>query len=289
MMHIAYIISAYKNPEQLIRLILRLCSEQTTFLVHVDKKADREIYNRIVEGTRHLLNVHFLKRYDCYWGEFGHVQASLEGIRELMKRKISFDYALLLTGQDYPIKTNAQIQDFLQQHKGESFLANFPLPSKEWEDGGLERVERWYVRWYGGRFVFPKNGYSFIKRKFPKGLLPFGGSSYWCLTKECIEYIDHFVRTHSRFIRFFKYVDVPDEIFFQTILMNSAHAENIINDDLRYIDWKDPNSGSPAVLSKTDLSSLLVSQKLFARKFDVNVELKILDLIDQMIFYHTRI
>src|SRR5512133_3964658 len=118
MLHIAYIISAYKNPEQLIRLILRLCTEQTTFLVHVDKKADREVYNKIVEGTKHLPNVHFLKRYDCYWGEFGHVQASLEGIRELRKQKISFDYVFLLTGQDYPIKTNAQIQDFLQYHKG---------------------------------------------------------------------------------------------------------------------------------------------------------------------------
>jgi hypothetical protein len=84
-------------------------------------------------------------------------------------------------------------------------------------------------------------------------------------------------------------VDVPDEIFFQTILMNSPHAENIINDDLRYLDWKDRNSGSPAVLSKTDLSNLLVSQKLFARKFDVKVEPKILDLIDQLIFYHASI
>ena len=28
------------------------------------------------------------------------------------------------------------------------------------------------------------------------------------------------------------------EIFFQTILLNSSLADNIVNDDLRYIEWK---------------------------------------------------
>jgi len=284
MIHIAYIISAYKNPEQLIRLILRLCSGQTSFFIHFDKKAEDQIFGQIIEGTRKLPNVHLLKRYNCYWGEFGHVQASLEGIRALVNRNISFEYAFLLTGQDYPIKTNLQVEGFLESHKDKSFMANFPLPTVEWENGGLERVKRWYVRWYGRRFIFPKNGNVTIKRKFPKGFRPFGGSSYWCLSKECIEYIDHFVRDHPQFVQFFRYVDVPDEIFFQTILMNSPLAEHIVNDDLRYIDWKDPDSGSPAVLNKNDLDSLLTSPKLFARKFDVNVDTEILDLIDQTVF-----
>jgi hypothetical protein len=285
MMRNAYIISAYKNPEQLIRLILRLSFKQASFLIHVDKKAASGIFDKIYKGTRDLSNVHFLKRYDCYWGEFGHIQASLEGIRELINRGISFEYAFLLTGQDYPIKTNAQIHDFMENHQGKSFLAHFSLPSDEWKNGGLERVERWYVRWYGGRLVFPKNKNVLIKRKFPKGYLPFGGSSYWYLSKECVEYIDRFVYDHPQFVNFFKYVDVPDEIFYQTILMNSPLAESIVNDDLRYIDWKDPNSGSPAVLSKADLDNLLSSQKLFARKFDTNVDAEILDRIDELLLH----
>src|SRR4029079_7004080 len=125
-------------------------------------------------------------------------------------------------------KTNAEIQAFLLKNKGRSFLDYLPLPTENWEKGGLQRVENWYIRWYGRRLVVPRDSSFFIKRRFPTGLRPFGGSSYWCLTSDCIAYLYQFVRSHPSFVTFFKYVDVPDEIFFQTILMNSSLAESIV-------------------------------------------------------------
>ena len=171
-MRVGYIISAYKNPEQLIRLIARLYREQAVFFVHVDKKAAREVYRQIAGSTEGLANVHLLRRHHCYWGGFGHVAATLEGIKELVERDIPYDYAVLLTGQDYPIKTNAQIEAFLLKNKGRSFLDYFPLPTDNWENGGLPRVENWHIRWYGRRFVVPRDSNSLIKRRFPSGLRP---------------------------------------------------------------------------------------------------------------------
>lgn len=78
-------------------------------------------------------------------------------------------------------------------------------------------------------------------------------------------------------------MDVPDEIFFQTILLNSSLASDIVNDDMRYIEWKDPNSGSPSVLDMNDFPGLANSPKLFARKFDEEVDVEILDRIDHEI------
>jgi hypothetical protein len=122
-----------------------------------------------------------------------------------------------------------------------------------------------------------------IKRKFPEGFRPFGGSSYWCLPRECIQYIYDLTIQQRAFVEFFKYVDVPDEIFFQTIVLNSPFREMAVNDDLRYIDWKDPEAGSPGILLTSDFENLVASPKLFARKFDVRVDPEILDLIDQRI------
>lgn len=282
-MRIAYIISAYKLPEQLIRLIIRLNLDSTTFFVHVDKKTALEEYKRIVNGTKHLANVFFLKRHRCYWGGFGHVQATIEGINEIINRNTLFDYAFLLTGQDYPIKTNDQIQEYLRQNSGKSFMEYFSLPRDQWENGGMERLERWHVRFFNRHYVFPKNRNFFIRRKFPSGFQPFGGSSYWCLSRECITYLHKFIKDNHRFVNFFKYVDVPDELIFQTILLNSPLAGSIVNDDLRYIDWKDLNSGSPAVLVKNDFNSFVNSSKLFARKFDSTVDSEVLDLVDREI------
>ncbi|NGY93813.1 beta-1,6-N-acetylglucosaminyltransferase [Bacillus megaterium] len=50
---------------------------------------------------------------------------------------------------------------------------------------------------------------------------------------------------HSKFCsnkkdiyNYFKYVLIPDEIFFQTILLNSKFKDEIINDNLTYINWE---------------------------------------------------
>jgi len=282
-MRIAYIISAYKYPSQLIRLISRLNLDSANFFVHVDKRTALEVYQEMVDGTKHLANVFFLKRYRCYWGGFGHVQATIEGINEIINRNIPFHYAVLLTGQDYPIKTNEQIREYLRESNGKSFLNYFPLPNDEWEGGGMQRVEQWHVRLFNHHYIFPKNRNFFVKRKFLQGYQPYGGSSYWCLSSECIAYIHRFIKTNRGFINYFRYVDVPDEMIFQTILINSPLAESIVNDDLRYIDWKVLNAGSPAVLDKNDFECLARSSKLFARKFDMNVDAEVLDLIDQEI------
>src|SRR5262245_7722903 len=102
-MHLAYIISAYKYPLQLLRLIQRLDSSSSSFFVHVDQQTDQGVYDEIVAGLRRHSNVHLLKRHHCEWGGFGHVAATLKGIAEISKTGTSVDYVILLTGQDYPI------------------------------------------------------------------------------------------------------------------------------------------------------------------------------------------
>lgn len=278
-MRLAYILSAYKYPRQLVRLIERLSTASTWFFVHVDKRTDDGIYREMVSGARRCPNVHFVKRHWCDWGGFGHVAATLEGIRAICKMGINFDYAILLTGQDYPIKPNRQIEAFLMDHKGRLFLEFFPLPTDQWHNrgvvGGMDRIEEWHWRVRGREIRLP------VKRQFPVGYQPFGGSSYWCLPRECIEHIDALTRRDRRLVRFFRFVDVPDEMFFQTVLLNSPFAPRAVNDNLRYIDWKDPNAGSPGILDNGDFEKLAASPKLFARKFDESVDAHVLDRIDR--------
>jgi hypothetical protein len=77
-------------------------------------------------------------------------------------------------------------------------------------------------------------------------------------------------------VRFFEHAYVPDEMFFQTLLLNSPLASTIVNDDLRLIKWP-----GPAILTAADWNDILRSPDLFARKFDENVDASILDSIDR--------
>jgi hypothetical protein len=282
-MKIVYIISAYKYPEQLIRLILRLNTKNSQFFVHIDKKTSAEIYNKIFARLSSFPNVLFLERHKCYWGDFGHVSATIKGIKEIYNKKVDFDYVILLTGQDYPIKSNNQIESFLNGTEKKSFIKYFQLPCEYWYKGGFDRIERWHFRLFNKPLAFPNKHLEFpVKRQFPKGFKPFGGFSYWCLSRECVEYIHDFINQNREFINFFKYVLIPDEMFFQTILLNSPLKGNIINDDLRYIKWI-PRTPNPLILGKNDFEEMMKSSKLFARKFDLTQDADVLDMIDQNI------
>jgi hypothetical protein len=270
----AYIISAYKNLGQVTRLVRRLHSDRASFLIHVDKKTDDRAYETLVTSLRSVSSVGFLERHTCHWGGFGHVRATLKGIDELDRQGIPFDYVILLTGQDYPIKPTSYIERFLESRAPSSFMAFSSLPSDSWSPrGGLDRIEGWHVRLYGRRLSVP------VKRRFPAGLRPYGGGAYWCLRRECIEYVADFVARRPDVVSFFRHVDIPDEVFFQTILLNSELRDTIVNDNLRYIDWT--RGVRPAILGVRDLDALRSSPKLFARKFDVNQDETVLDLIDR--------
>ena len=290
-MKIAYIISAYKYPDQLVRLVLRLNTNDTTFLIHFDKRTDDRQYDKAVQALKLLPNVVFLDRHKCYWGDIGHVNATLKGIKVLFEKKIDFDYVVLLTGQDYPIKTNDQIQDFFQNHDGKSFIEFFPLDFDS-EDhkpisGSLwsARLERWHIVLFGQLHPILPNRYIPlpIRHRFPNGFKPFVGSSYWCLHRQCIEYIYSFIEHNWKFVNFFKFTSVSDEVFFQTILLNSRLVDCLVNDSLRFIKWTGKDwSGKPDILGSSDFEKMVLSSKLFARKFDYTKDKEILDKLDKL-------
>jgi hypothetical protein len=293
-MRIAYIISAYKLPHLLVRLVQRLAAPGTCIYIHVDARTHHAIYRTMEEPLRDVTGVHFLPRHPCHWGDFGHVAATLKGLRALVASGQPFDYVALLTGQDYPLRPHPQILATLDDANGRVFMDWMPIPNEKWTDGGTDRIEHWHFR-VGGRLLpFPGAPFRYgllnrawslparllrPRRRFPTGMQPFGGSSYWMMPADCARHVDEFVQTNPRFVRFFRRVLVPDEIFFQTIVMNSRFRRRVAQDDLRYVAWE-RDGAHPKILTVQDFDALVNSPNLFARKFDPQVDEAVLDRID---------
>jgi hypothetical protein len=279
-LRIAYIISAYKRLNQVSRLVRRLHTDTAAFFVHVDRKTDDHEYAALTASLQDDPAVHFLERHACHWGGFGHVRATLKGIDELGRSGTPFDYVILLTGQDYPIKSNDYIESFFTSANGKSFMGFSALPSDSWSPrGGLDRIEFRHLRLHGRHLRSP------FRRPFPAGLRPYGGGAYWCLSRACIEYVARFVADRPDVVAFFRSVDIPDELFFQTIVLNSELRDTVVNDNLRYIDWT--RGKRPAILKSDDFEALRASPKLFARKFDVEQDKNVLDLVDRHLLHST--
>jgi len=115
----------------------------------------------------------------------------------------------------------------------------------------------------------------------------FGGSAYWCLSRECIEYLGKFILENDGFVRFFHHVLIPDEIFFQTVLLNSPLRDTLVNDNMRCINWS--GNWHPDIFRLEDLNHFMKTDGLFARKFDMSEDSMVLDKIDQAISSHNRV
>lgn len=287
-MRIAYIILAHRLPGQLGRLIKALNSPEDAFFVHIDKSADRRSGNdflqRLLPSIPADATVAFLRRHACYWGSYGIVQATLEGIRAVCDSGLDFDRVVLLSGQDYPLRSVRQLKQYFEQHHSTEFIESFPLAlPNRWthQEGPFNdraRVGHWHVHLRSRSIQIP------LPRKFLRGMKPFGGSQWWALSMGCVRYLQAIVNRKGPELRsFFRYAFIPDEVFFQTLVSNSAYGEHISGFDLTFADWDRPAPPYPAVLRTADLPVLQASQKLFARKFDSEVDSDILDLLDEQV------
>lgn len=280
----AYLINVHKDLDQCQRLISRLAWSGTTFFLHIDAKVDENICRSFFTKLHNQYNCHLVEpRNNVKWAGYSQVAATLAGLSTIKSLKQNYDYITFLSGQDYPLKSNDQISGFLSQQNGKEFIEYHEISSTS-----HPLLTTRFCRYHFGEFL--NDGFMRLnieralrillpKRKFPMGYIAYGGSQWWTITGECANYILNFVKIHAKFVDFFKFGNCPDEIFFQSIIMNSRYRDKVSNDNLRHIVWKE-GKVNPEILTQNDFQVLMSSNKLFARKFDHRFDNRILDMID---------
>lgn len=280
MIRIAYFISAYKAPESVIRIVNVLNRESDYFYIHFDKakSQDFESWKRQIEKECHTKNLKIVSEFDCKWSFFGIVDATLSAMSFF--ETLNYDYFINLTGECYPLKSTDEISETLAEKKF-GFLTFWKLPYEGWYKGGMNRINNRF-------YALPKRGYPYVRliqiprfrKKLPCNLEPYGGWSLCCLPKDLVSYIVEFTKKNPQIRTFFKRAHAPSELFVQTILMNSPFKDRIINDNKRYIDFIEAH---PRTLTIRDFELFKKGEWLFGRKFNPNIDKKILDQIDKEI------
>ncbi|OQP57766.1 hypothetical protein A3860_09065 [Niastella vici] len=269
-MHLNYLILAHNNLAQLDLLIDSLDNDKTSFFIHVDKKvpaAEIKKY-RFYRNSRVKITGN---RISINWAGFSMIQATLL----LMKAAIAAKkkgYFILLSGQDMPVKCNEYIYDHLHANYGKEYINFWTIPYSGWgRDGGAHRINYY---WLIDKIGYEESHVLYIlqrkvnlKRAFFKDFAPYGGSQWWCLTHDCIKYILKYIKFNPVIMDYFELTAFADEIFFQSIVLNSPLQDHIVNDNLRYIDFQDGES-HPKILTADDIPVAIRSDKLWARKFD---------------------
>jgi hypothetical protein len=280
-MHLNYLILAHGNFNQVNRLINALITEQTFFFVHIDRAIPLNEVQDYDFFTHKQVKV-LKKRITVNWGGYNMVAATLSLMKAAIKENRK-GYFVLLSGQDYPLVSNDVIINKLSKNYGYEYLSYWKLPYKNWTNGGNYRIDYyWFVDKIGlaeSKIMFNLQMDNDFKRNFFKDFIPYGGSQWWCLTYECICYILKFVQYNPLYVEYFEHTLIPDEIFFNTIVLNSPFKGSVINDNLKFLKFED-GASHPKTFRKNDFKAIINSKKMWARKFNMTIDTSILDKID---------
>lgn len=266
-MRVVYLILAHRRPELVKVLVATLGSHESVGIyLHVDRRTALAPFVSAGDAA----DVQIVKpRFAANWGSYGLVRATLSGLRFIAERERGPYFLVLLSGQDFPVKPVPIIDRFFAETTSSAHIEYDRMGTPPGKD--IHRYERYFLHnqfklrgtWRLEMFL----NSNLNRRSFPMGFQPYSGSQWWSASHELVRYIADFVKEHRSFRRFFWFSNIPDEMFFQTIIMNSPFAERVHNDDHRFTHWE-PEAWSPRVLTKDDIPKLLESPALFARKFE---------------------
>lgn len=294
MLKVAYLVFAYKNPHLLKRAIATLSSENCAFFIHIDRKSNIDQFS-CIRGE----NVFFCEqRIPVYWAEFSGVDAILLLIHQAFGKPEHYDYFVLLSGSEYPLRSGEYIHTFLERNHGLEFISmvKMPAPGKP-----LSRIDT--LRFTSDkpvlRFAFralAKLGLAKRDhRRYLGGLEPYSGITWWALSRNACEYVLRSMERNPHLEKYFRYTHAPEESFVHTILGNSPLRPQV-RGNLVYEDWP-PSSAhpkGPAMITGHHVAFFETQEQvcvqdaygchevLFARKLsDDNLDL--VDRIDAMI------
>ncbi|SMC28986.1 Core-2/I-Branching enzyme [Andreprevotia lacus DSM 23236] len=273
-MRIAYLILAHDQPAQLGRLVARLLAPGVSFHLHIDANTPDGKFAAMQAAMPADADVCFVARQRCRWGGFSLVAATLALLESALARDA--DWLVLLSGQDYPLKSHAAIvarlaADDVAAHIDSRSAAEFDVRYR-WQAWHFEFFNRHPFNrvWQKLQRVANKLG---LVRRLPAPLREMrAGSQWWCMRADAARAVQAFVAANPQVIRFFRTTLVPDEAFFQTVLAHALRADQIQTDNLRYLQWQ-PGAWSPRTFDDGDLPALQASPALFARKFAPDGEL----------------
>ncbi len=311
-LRVGYQVMAHAEVDHLRRLLTVLLKWDATgeTAVHFDRSNGHPDIDDLFCDRLHLLE----EWHASEWGTAGHLHALRRSLSWWRDR--DFDWVVVLSGQDYPIKPVAMLRDHLAATDRNAFIfgGRLDLPERRFRVAELSRDQaRSFLQWrkipaflwsrpvrgvtrFGLRAANRVAPGGLLVREFPGHDQPFVGvrSARRCPFDQqtpCQMSLDWFgldrkallaatepSERAERLVRWYQRTILPSESFFLTYL-RSQPGIRIRAQPLHHIRFP-TGAAHPVVFTDEDFGDLASSEFFFARKFD-STSGGLLDRIDQ--------
>lgn len=298
----AYLIMAHTQFEQVTKLIMLIDSEKNDIYLHIDKKIKDAvtIFRDLIKPVVNKSNIYFISQNNVQWGAYSQIRTEVELLKAAVPQK--YQYYHLISGADLPLKSQEYIHQFFSDNQGKEFVQ---LGTKEYIQSIQQRYKYYWLFQeqlgngnkniiykilnklrYGT--VFIQSVFKIDRRRKNKNEFKeyYAGANWFSITHDFAKYV---ISKEKQIQKIFGKTICCDEVFLQTILMNSSFKNNIYHKELdgdyraimRKIDW---NRGNPYVWTQKDYDELINSEFLFARKFSETTDKVIIDEIFKKLY-----
>lgn len=319
-MKTAYLINCHKDMEFVARLAHRIHSEDSHVFIHIDEKVTKDKYEFLISATNDLKHCYVSKvRVNGKLDDRSLVDINMLLIAYAkqigQQTGVHYSYFAALSGQDYPIKPMHLIEKELENNYPDIYLDCNDAESAAWVSKKLNRNKTLiqYRNWVLKRKIpFIRKVLQFIgvvmrkvlhllgqsaqQRIIKKGCKIYGGSAWWILPDYIADKIEDEYKSKSELaLILLDESTTPEETFFQTLIMHLLYPDDketgkskmIIQNCKTYVDFGlksgRPITNHPYTITSETYDLLCSSDCWFARKFDCNVDTKIVDTIDETI------
>lgn len=271
-----FLIGAYKDEKGLLDLIRSLSSKGKVY-VHINALSALNI-----EKLKTLCssNVVFIKKVKVTWGGFSHLEAILY-LLSLMIRDKNIEYIHIISGQDLKIKS---WDYFKKKFDGSNNIYMSCINLKEASSNIQKRYmykhfftdidsrKKWYIFLDYCICAFQKR-----RRNIGDFYDIYKGMIWVSAPTNAYEYAINYYNSHDKFRYDIAHTLIPEEIFFQTVFMNSKYKKDIIKNNLRFTIWSERHGSIPAYLDESDIAKIDESECVFARKVDSSISKKLIE------------
>lgn len=254
---IAYFIMIHHKSHVFKAMFQKIYTKDQFYLIHIDRKASPAFTEDIQLYITQFPNVFILDSMNIVSGGFSMIQAELNAMEFLLNVSHEWDYFINLSGEDYPLKSQPIIRQFLTVNNGRNYL--FYYDQKFYRPDTLKRIQNHFTElaYMISSFIY--------RREFMKGVTPYIGGKWFMFTRETCAFLTNNKKVMD-FEDYYLHTFLPAESFFQTVLMNTSFNDIIVNDDKRAVFEKSIFQNKEDMLNY--IESLKSSNQLFIRKIN---------------------
>ncbi|XP_054935451.1 N-acetyllactosaminide beta-1,6-N-acetylglucosaminyl-transferase isoform X4 [Physeter macrocephalus] len=234
---LAYVMVVHKDFDTFERLFRAVYMPQNVYCVHVDEKATTQFQKSVWQLLSCFQNAFLASKVEpVVYAGISRLQADLNCLEDLLASEVPWKYAINTCGQDFPLKTNREIVQYLKGFKGKNITPGVLPP-----DHAIKRTKYVHREHLGRGGSFVKNT-NILKTSPPHQLTIYFGTAYVALTREFVKFVFQDQRAID-LLHWSKDTYSPDEHFWVTLnripgvpgsMPNASWAGN-----LRAVKWFD--------------------------------------------------